>query len=640
MKALVALTMGLAAVLAAADVEAAAQLQDYGRLPAVEMVELSPDGAKLAYVGALKGERSIVVLQVGGEILAATPLKDQAPAGLQWAGSEILLLRTERTVTGLNRLGPIPRDLWIFEPSPVDELIAIDLKHRTSHSLTENETLDFYPGGLLPVVRQLDGRWYAFLRGAPKTTDVTRKTGSTDLYRLDLETADAVKVADAAGGDASWALGPDGSVIARAAREASSTVWTMRTTAGEKTLLRRDDGYNSLRIYGFGRDANTFVVGPVARNAAPFLLVKADGSGEEPLQDQPHVQRLWFDPGASRLIGYTAGADQMKVTFFDQRQQARMQAAYKAFAGYSTQLMSASADFNRMVVKTTGKDDPGTFWLVDMSTGKATSLGMSAPVQDLASVSMFDYTAADGLPLHGVLTLPLGASGKNLPLVVMPRGAGAQRAYPEFDWWAQAFASRGYAVFQPSPRGVMGYGQAYHDAGHGEIARKMLTDVTDGIRALSAAGTIDSGRVCLVGADLGAYSALALLTKEKLTVRCAVAFAAPSNFSKALIEDYWTDMIAKPTAVRNRSRSLDYEAISPFKFKNEVKAPLMLIHPKDDTIVSIEQSRSFADGLKRSQTPVELVELEGADHWLINPATRTATLTASVGFVEKHNPAR
>lgn len=77
---------------------------------------------------------------------------------------------------------------------------------------------------------------------------------------------------------------------------------------------------------------------------------------------------------------------------------------------------------------------------------------------DIGPVQMVRYKATDGLDLDGVLSLPPGRAAKKLPVIVLPHGGPSSRDYPGFDWWAQAFASRGYAVFQPNFRGSTGYG--------------------------------------------------------------------------------------------------------------------------------------------------------------------------------------
>ena len=51
----------------------------------------------------------------------------------------------------------------------------------------------------------------------------------------------------------------------------------------------------------------------------------------------------------------------------------------------------------------------------------------------------------------------------------------------------KAFASRGYAVFQPNYRGTLGYGEAFRRAADGQYGRKMQTDISDGVAALARA---------------------------------------------------------------------------------------------------------------------------------------------------------
>ena len=59
---------------------------------------------------------------------------------------------------------------------------------------------------------------------------------------------------------------------------------------------------------------------------------------------------------------------------------------------------------------------------------------------------------------------------RNLPLVMLPHGGPHAHDTEVFDWWAQAFASRGYAVFQPNFRGSTNRDEAFMRAGFGRPA--------------------------------------------------------------------------------------------------------------------------------------------------------------------------
>jgi dipeptidyl aminopeptidase/acylaminoacyl peptidase len=63
-----------------------------------------------------------------------------------------------------------------------------------------------------------------------------------------------------------------------------------------------------------------------------------------------------------------------------------------------------------------------------------------------------------------------------------------------------------------------------------------------------------------------------------------------------------------------------------------------LIHGTDDTVVSPNQSNWMFGVLQHEQKSVQLIKLDGEDHWLSRSATRTKMLTSAVDFVEKYNP--
>ncbi len=321
----------------------------------------------------------------------------------------------------------------------------------------------------------------------------------------------------------------------------------------------------------------------------------------------------------------------------------------KAFAGDRVQLASWSNDRKRVVVKVDSAELGPAYALVDLNTGKADWLGSVYSDLDSAHVSpvrAIRYKAADGLGISGYLTLPKGRNPKNLPLIVLPHGGPEGRDTPGFDWWSQALASRGYAVLQPNFRGSEGFGWDFVKAGFGEWGKKMQTDLSDGVRDLVKQGIVDPKRVCIVGASYGGYAALAGATLDRGVYRCAVSVAGPSDLRRMLqsvrnanngmtsaAQRYWlrfmgADGLTDP----------DLQAISPARLADQVDIPIMLIHGKDDTVVRYDQSVVMADALRKAGKPVELVTLDGEDHWLSRGATRLKMLTETVSFVEKHNP--
>jgi len=254
------------------------------------------------------------------------------------------------------------------------------------------------------------------------------------------------------------------------------------------------------------------------------------------------------------------------------------------------------------------------------------------------------FKAGDGMALTGYLTLPRARDPKGLPLVVFPHGGPAARDEPGFDWWAQAMASRGYAVLQVNYRGSDGLGEAFLSAGYGQWGRKMQTDLSDGVRYLAAGGIVDPKRVCIVGASYGGYAALAGATLDPGVYRCAVSVAGPAELRHFVA---WSRQRSDVTALRYWDRFMGAKSasdrrladISPADHADLATAPILLIHGKDDTVVPFEQSQMMADALKKAGKPYAFVVLSREDHWLSRGDTRLQMLQATMDFLAKNNPA-
>lgn len=309
-------------------------------------------------------------------------------------------------------------------------------------------------------------------------------------------------------------------------------------------------------------------------------------------------------------------------------------------------IRAISADLSKIIVLVEDDDMPGTWQFVDFKTGQANPVaevypGISSDM--VGPAKMYKYTAADGLAMEGVLTLPPGSTGKNLPVVVMPHGGPESDSELGFHPWAQVFAARGYAVFQPNYRGSGGYGTEFRNAGFGQWGRKMQTDISDGLAALAAEGIVDPKRACIVGASFGGYAALAGVTVQQGLYRCAASYSGVGDPASMLTKDaregaskssrrYWNSYLG------TSSPSEIPKEISPQANAARADAPILLGYGEKDTVVYPEQSKDMASALRSAGKPVDVIELANEDHWLSRSATRLQWFKAMVEFVQKHNP--
>ena len=82
-----------------------------------------------------------------------------------------------------------------------------------------------------------------------------------------------------------------------------------------------------------------------------------------------------------------------------------------------------------------------------------------------------------------------------------------------------------------------------------------------------------------------------------------------------------------------------YVGLSPIKHVDAINVSgALLIHGRDDTVVSFDQSTAMLDAMKHAKKEVEMVVLKNEDHWLSHSETRLQMLQSSVAFLRAHNP--
>ena len=626
-----------------------ADLSAYGALPSYEMVEISPSGARLAFITVTGEQRTLVLLdvatrqQIGGVGIGQIKVR-----GLEWIGEDRVMIVTS-TTQSLPQLGIIEQELFsgqIYDPA-------------------KNTVVDMFKGsrGILPALVHIPE-----ISGSAEQPQIFARAYSyenrdrLDLFRIELANGRArlhevmgMRVTD-------HVLDASGASVARSEYDPISHVWALyvRQGAAFREVWRTTAPLDAPVLIGLGLNGDSVIVAADRpdMNLYPdeklnyFEVALATGVWR-PLRFAFAPQGLFFHPRSKRLIGATRIDDRGRVyDFADPAADTLWTRVQQTFAGQSPEFMSWSDDFQQAVIHTLGQRDPGSYFLADFATGSIIKVGSAyegVSEDQVATVRPVSYAAGDGLQIHGYLTIPPGVSDpRGLPLVVLAHGGPASRDVLGFDWWAQALASRGYVVLQSNFRGSTGYGTEFLEAGYGEWGRKMQTDLSDGVRYLADQGVIDPKRVCIVGASYGGYAALAGPTLDAGVYRCAVSVAGVSDLRRMVDDEansgvsrrdnyttrYWNRFMG---ADRLGDRSLDER--SPARLADRVDAPILLIHGRDDTVVPIVQSRLMESALRRAGKPVEFIELAGEDHWLSRGETRQRMLTETVRFLEANNPA-
>jgi dipeptidyl aminopeptidase/acylaminoacyl peptidase len=329
-----------------------------------------------------------------------------------------------------------------------------------------------------------------------------------------------------------------------------------------------------------------------------------------------------------RVVGASYATDQRQIAYSDPELDRLARQFRKALPGQPLiNIVDASADEGKLALVASSDVDPGTVYLFDKKTRQ---LGELLPVRfqlagrTMGKMTPVTVTAADGTAIPSYLTLPPGSSGKGLPAIVLPHGGPSARDEWGFDWLAQFFAARGYAVLQPNYRGSAGYGDAWFGANGFKAWKTAVGDVDDAGRWLVSQGIADPSKLAIVGWSYGGYAALQSQVLDNTLFKAVVAIA-PVTDLEALREEH-RGYVNFNVVNQFVGDGPHIEEGSPARHADRFAAPVLLFHGTLDQNVGVGESRLMKSRLENAHKQVAYHEFEGQSHSLADAAVRTSML--------------
>lgn len=401
--------------------------------------------------------------------------------------------------------------------------------------------------------------------------------------------------------------------------------------------------YNRQTRQGF----NPYIVDPAEDVAYGFqeehgrlVLYKRalDGSNRETkMLERPDVDvdGLLRLGRKQRVIGASFATDKREAVYFDPAMDKLAASLSKALPGGPIISFEGASDDEQRLLIWAGSDvDAGRYYLLDRATKQMRPLLLSRPELDgvkLAPVTSVQVKAADGTMIPAYLTLPPGSTGKGLPALVMPHGGPSYRDEWGFDWLAQYFANKGYAVLQPNFRGSEGYGDAWFQNNGFQSWKTAIGDVSDSGRWLVSQGIADPARLAIFGWSYGGYAALQSGVVAPGLFKAIVAVAPVTDleelkkqYVRTSLQREIRDFIGSGPHIKEGSPAQNAAAIT---------VPVMLFHGELDANVRVVESRLMADRLNAAGKKVEMTIYPKLDHQLADSEARADMLGKSDAFL-------
>ncbi|HEY6140435.1 MAG TPA: S9 family peptidase [Thermoanaerobaculia bacterium] len=231
------------------------------------------------------------------------------------------------------------------------------------------------------------------------------------------------------------------------------------------------------------------------------------------------------------------------------------------------------------------------------------------------------WTGAENAKVQGlVVTPPEFDPMKKYPGIMLIHG-GPQGAWMNswgYRWNPQIFASRGYVVLMPNPRGSTGYGQKFVEEISGDWGGKVYTDIMNGVDQFAALPYVDGTRLGAAGGSYGGYMVDWILghsTRFKALVSHAGVYDLVSMYG--VTEELW---FAEWEFHGNPWDNPElYQKWSPNQFVKNFATPTLVSHGELDFRVPIGQGLELFTALQRRGIPSKLLYFPDEGHWVLKP---------------------
>jgi dipeptidyl aminopeptidase/acylaminoacyl peptidase len=295
------------------------------------------------------------------------------------------------------------------------------------------------------------------------------------------------------------------------------------------------------------------------------------------------------------------------------------------------------------LVKQTADTPPevyvGRVGSVDMK--KVSNANAEAAKMPVGRTELIKWKSTDGRDIEGLLTYPAGyVAGTKVPLLLNIHGGpagvfqqsyiGGRGSYP-----IATFASRGYAVLRPNPRGSSGYGTEFRRANTKDWGNGDYNDVMTGVDKVIEMGVADPNRLGVMGWSYGGYLTSTIITKTK-RFKAASAGAPVTNLMSfngtadipSFVPDYFGGQAWENPEIYAKHSAM-------FNIKNAT-TPTLIQHGEADVRVPISQGYELYHALKAQGVPTRMIVLPRMPHGPNEPKMQVAAMQSNLDWFDKY----
>src|SRR5436190_16109748 len=303
--------------------------------------------------------------------------------------------------------------------------------------------------------------------------------------------------------------------------------------------------------------------------------------------------------------------------------------------------MSLSRDGRTLAYREVGARDMGDVVVMEVASKKTQRLTNVNPELKqfaLGELKPVSWQSFDGMEIWGLLLTPPGYDAKSrIPLLVYchggPIGGVTLGIFPQFmhvpgqidPYPTEAFASAGFAVLFPMPRGGSGYGEAGHRMIINDWGGPDYKDIMAGVDQLIARGIADENRLGVMGASYGGYMTNWIVT-QTTRFKAATAGASIADLSDLYYLTDGGELMAEYYKLPWENPE-GYARSSPLTHAAKVTTPILISHGDRDPRVPLATAQKFFKALQAQGKTAEMDVYPRGGHVFYEPQQEKAVMT-------------
>ena len=472
------------------------------------------------------------------------------------------------------------------------DIYSIDIQTKEVTQLTETPDAQDMPVDVSP-----DGKWMIF--------NANRNHGQMNLFRMNLETKEVDQLTDHSNPAGGGKYSKDGSLLAYGTNEEENLVnrdiYLIKPDGSEQRRVVQlevgsqdsfADWSEDGRFFAFTTDVNGNNQVAIYHLDTEEITLYGDGKQAE---------------SASKVIGND------KILAIANKNASLSPVLYDVKTGEKTTLefppgISIGSELindDEIIMTVNRPLSPSTLIRFNLNTQESevlleTDMGTIDKSLFVDGEHIF-YPSLDGTDIPGIVYKPRDFDpNKQYPAIIIPHGGPTAQYFLNFTPSVQYFTDLGYVVLHPNVRGSTGYGSAFRDACLKDWGGKDHEDWIAGRKWLIENAAVDPDKVVIYGGSYGGYATLWAMGNSPDLWAAGVAWVPVSDLVSMYDQsmEHFKFFLRQQMGDPVKDKDLWIER-SPLTHIQNMQAPLLLVHGKNDPRCPVSQSHIVVDKLKK-----------------------------------------